>query len=78
MKEKLTLTIDKETKERAKRFARRKGVSLSQIVETYLGKLSGTEEDPLYELGKHPTTVGVSDTSEKHDHYIYKASDSDK
>jgi len=40
MKEKLTLTIVKETKERAKRFARLKGVSLSQIVETYLGKLN--------------------------------------
>ena len=78
MKEKLTLTIDKKTKERAKRFARREGVSLSQIVEAYLEKLSGAEEDPLYELGKNPTTIGVSDASVEHDRYLYKSSDSDR
>jgi len=77
MKEKLTLTIDKQTKERAKSFARREGVSLSKIVESYLETLSGTDEDPLYELGENPATVGVSDASEEHDRYLYRSSESD-
>lgn len=45
MKEKLTLTIERETKERAKRFARRKGISISSMVEKFLDAISGTEAE---------------------------------
>lgn len=71
MKEKLTLTIEKKTKERAKRYARRQGTSVSKMVETFLASISGAEEDPVQGLGEHPTSIGVSDSSEEHDRYIY-------
>lgn len=44
MKSKLTLTIDKETKERAKRHAKRLGKSVSQMVEEFLDEVSADEE----------------------------------
>jgi len=40
MTTKLTLTVDKETIERAKRYAKDQGRSLSNIVENYLKMLS--------------------------------------
>jgi len=76
MKEKLTLTIDKETKKRAKIYARSEGVSLSKIVESYLESLSSSEQDPLYKLGNQPVSAGVTDASEDHDQYLYKSSGS--
>lgn len=76
MKEKLTLTIDKETKKRAKIYARSEGVSLSKIVESYLKSLSSPEHDPLYNLGNQPVSAGVTDASEDHDRYLYKSSGS--
>jgi hypothetical protein len=44
MKEKLTLSIDKKTKLRAKRYAKSVGKSISEIVEEYLHEISSTEE----------------------------------
>jgi hypothetical protein len=41
VKAKLTVTIDEELVPRAKRFARSKGVSLSQLIEHSLRELSG-------------------------------------
>lgn len=73
MKEKLTLSIEKETKERAKRYARRKGTSVSKMVEAFLASISGTEEDPVLGLGEHPVKTGVSDASVNHDRYINKS-----
>ncbi len=40
MKEKLTLSIDKETKRRAKRHAKATGHSVSEIVERFLDTIS--------------------------------------
>lgn len=71
MKEKLTLSIDKKTKEKAKRFAQKKGTSISQMVERYLESLSGEETDLIHQFGKNPVNTGVQDASEKHDQYIY-------
>lgn len=73
MKEKLTLTINKEIKERAKRFARRNGISVSKLVEIFLNSVSA-EEDPIHQLGKNPVKTGVSDASEEHDCYLYPGS----
>ncbi len=44
MKSKLTLTIEKETKERAKRHAKKVGKSVSQMVEEFLDQISEKEE----------------------------------
>ncbi|MEX0770195.1 MAG: DUF6364 family protein [Balneolaceae bacterium] len=73
MKEKLTLTIEKETKERAKRFARRQGTSVSKLVETFLDSVSGTNQDPISHLGNHPVNTGVSNAAEEHDRYLYNS-----
>jgi post-segregation antitoxin (ccd killing protein) len=43
MKRKLTVTIDEELLPRAKAYARARGVSLSQLIETALRKLSSVE-----------------------------------
>lgn len=40
MKKKLTLTIDEDIKEQAKKAARRRGVSISEMVERYLEAVS--------------------------------------
>jgi len=51
MKEKLTLSIEKETKLRAKRHAKTVGKSISEIVEEYLDVISSTEDwSPLKDL----------------------------
>ncbi|MDR8391276.1 DUF6364 family protein [Aliifodinibius sp. S!AR15-10] len=44
MKEKLTLSIDRETKRRAKRYARATGKSISEMVEEFLNQLSSEEQ----------------------------------
>lgn len=51
MKEKLTLSIDKQTKQRAKRYARSTGRSISEMVQDFLEALvkkdsSGFEPEP--------------------------------
>ena len=43
MKTKLTLTIDEELVPRAKALARKKGLSLSQLVENSLREMDGEE-----------------------------------
>lgn len=45
MKEKLTLSIEKETKRRAKRLAKASGHSVSQIVEEFLNTIP---EEPAF------------------------------
>jgi len=47
MKSKLTITIDAELIPRAKRYARRRGVSLSAVIEEALRELSA-EEAPSF------------------------------
>jgi len=44
MTTKLTLTVDKETIEQAKKYAKEQGRSLSNIVENYLKLLSAKEQ----------------------------------
>jgi len=38
---KLTLSVDERVVSRAKRYAKQRGVSVSEIVETYLAAVSG-------------------------------------
>lgn len=47
MKKKLTLTIEESVKDRAKTFARRKGISVSEMVEEYLDKKTRMEEEDI-------------------------------
>jgi post-segregation antitoxin (ccd killing protein) len=47
MKTKLTITIDRELVPRAKKFARSRGVSLSQLIEDALQAASSVERTPF-------------------------------
>ena len=45
MKEKLNLTIEKDVKERAKRIARIKGVSISEMVQQLLESVAAPQQE---------------------------------
>lgn len=45
MKEKLNLTIEKEVKERAKKIAKNRGISVSKMVEQVLKSISDPTEN---------------------------------
>ena len=47
MKTKLTITIDRELVPRAKRYARSRGVSLSQLIENALVAASSEDRTPF-------------------------------
>jgi len=46
MRTKLTLKLKRETISKGKSFARRKKTSLSRLIENYLDKLTGVENEP--------------------------------
>lgn len=48
MKTKLTVTIDRDVLPRAKRYARERGMSLSEIIEGSLRQLSSKGETPSF------------------------------
>jgi hypothetical protein len=48
MKTKLTVTIDRDLLPRAKRYARERGMSLSEIIEGSLRQLSSKGETPSF------------------------------
>jgi hypothetical protein len=65
MQSKLTLSIDKQIIEKAKEFANRSNRSLSEIIETYLEKITDSElEDVDNELSK---IIGVIKLPENFD-----------
>ena len=49
MKKKLTITIEEELIPRAKRYARRRGVSLSSLVEDALERMTASGETSFVE-----------------------------
>ena len=51
MSTKLTLTVDKTIIEKAKRYAKEKGRSLSEIIENYLKAITSDEDLPEMEIG---------------------------
>lgn len=58
MKEKLTLTIEKEVKEQAKKYARRRGKSISGMVEEYLKSIS--KDDQMWQPQKGSVVAKIS------------------
>jgi post-segregation antitoxin (ccd killing protein) len=48
MKQKLTVTIDRELVPRAKRFARERGVSVSSLIEGALREMTADEADTSF------------------------------
>lgn len=45
MDTKLTLSLDKKVIEEAKKYAKRKNISLSKLIESYLNKVSVEQKD---------------------------------
>ncbi|MBT8219827.1 MAG: hypothetical protein KJP00_08380 [Bacteroidia bacterium] len=70
MNTKLTLTIEKEIIEQAKKYAKSKGRSLSDIIETYL-KLITSEEGPKT-LEMSPTVKALRGSFKLPDNFDYK------
>ena len=48
MKTKLTVTIDRDLLPKAKRYARARGVSLSELIEAGLRRASGEADGPTF------------------------------
>jgi len=61
MKRKLTVTIDEDLVPRAKAVARARGVSLSQLIETALRKLSSVETHPFSQRWRGKFTASGRD-----------------
>lgn len=47
MNSKLTLKLDEEVISRAKQYAKKRNVSLSRLIETYLDAISGNKPGPI-------------------------------
>jgi len=77
MKEKLTLTIEKEVKEQAKEAAKRRGVSVSGMVEQFLKSVSEEEFDWKPRKGsvvsKLSGSIRLKDTGEKYSDIVTDA-----
>lgn len=70
MTTKLTLTIDKETIRKAKKFARKKNSSLSKLVEAYLKVLTTGKDDSNSELS--PLTKSLRGSFKMPEGFDYK------
>lgn len=79
MDTKLTLKLDQEAIERAKRYAERRGLSLSRVVESYFLRLTESQEPPrkkptgvVAELAGVLKGVEIGDTGEEYTEYLLK------
>ena len=79
MDTKLTLKLDKEAIEQAKRYAERRGLSLSRVVESYFLKLAQSEEPSrkkltgvVAELAGALKGVELGDPREEYTEYLRK------
>lgn len=68
MTTKLTLTIEQEVIETAKRYAQKKGRSLSDLVESYLKTLSGKENNTTELSPRVKRLVGAINLPENFDY----------
>lgn len=79
MDTKLTLKLDREAIERAKRYTDRRGLSLSRLVERYFLRLAESEELPpekptgvVAELAGVLAGVEIGDSREDYTEYLVK------
>ncbi|MDB4904247.1 MAG: hypothetical protein JWQ63_3528 [Mucilaginibacter sp.] len=68
MTTKLTLTMEDEVIDSAKKYARQKGKSLSDIVENYLKSITANEEKPKALSPKVTSLMGVFKLPEDFDY----------
>jgi hypothetical protein len=67
MDTKLTLSLDKEIIEQAKRYAKKKNISLSKLIESYLNKVSSKERETPEISPLVKSLSGVISLSRDHD-----------
>jgi len=77
MDSKLTIKVDKETIERAKRYAKKHNTSISRLVENYLGRLTSAEKktyksDPLIKSLSGIISLNNDDYKSEYRDYIEK------
>jgi len=70
MSTKLTLTIDRSTIEKAKKYAQEKGRSLSDLVENYLKSITGEKEPGTIEMT--PTVKSLRGSFKAPEKFDYK------
>lgn len=67
MKTKLTVTVDQELLPKAKRAARRRGTSLSRVIENFLRDLAAEETDFV---GKWRGSFEIRESSDPRIRYV--------
>lgn len=79
MNTKLTLKLDEDAIGRAKRYAERRGLSLSRLVERYFFRLTDAEESPrdaptgvVAELAGALKGAEIGDTKAEYTEYLQK------
>jgi len=68
MDTKLTLKLDQETIEKAKRFARHRNTSLSMLIENYLQLITSQEESTVSITPLVKSLSGIIDLPDMYDH----------
>ena len=72
-----TILLPTSLRAEAESAARRRGISLSELIRRQLaatvrgGKTSGRETDPLFRPGQLMTRGGSGDVAARHDDYLY-------
>lgn len=66
MKTKLTLTVDRDLLPKAKRYARRRGVSLSELVESAMRQLTDEQGEATFAQRWRGKFVAVRRTDERY------------
>ena len=67
MDTKLTLSLDKKVIEEAKKYAKKKNISLSKLIESYLNKVSGEKTDQTTITPLVESLSGVINLSKNND-----------
>ena len=70
MSTKLTLTVDKTVIDKAKRYAKKQGRSLSDLIENYLKTI--TTEEVTDDIEITPTVKSISGSFKLPDNFDYK------
>lgn len=72
MNAKLTLTIDKDVIEQAKRYAKSEKRSLSNLIESFLRRVSQEEDDKIFDEELHPTILALKGSVKVSEDFDYK------
>ena len=72
MKEKLTLSVDKEAKQRAKRISERTGMSISKLFEIFINTQDEPDSPRIPEGSAVEGLLNIIPENEKVEDYDYK------